>query len=256
VTSSEDWDEHTAAFRRDVGGRWRVYCDELHLELLRRWLPRPGPVVLKTDLFDESAGDGLLTELGGGHLALGVDISPAVVADACRRSPLARGIVGDLRRLPLRDRSVDAVVSNSSLDHFGERHDLVTAVRELHRVLRPGGRVVVTLDNLACPIIALRAVLPYRVLARLGILPYPAGATTTLRGLRRVLGEAGFVIEAETTLMHVPRVVAIPICARRDRSTAEGVSRTVGALLRWERLGRLPSRQITGHFVGVLARRR
>lgn len=41
----------------------------------------------------------------------------------------------------------DLVVSTSTLDHFTCREDLVTSLEEISRVLRPGGLLILTLDN-------------------------------------------------------------------------------------------------------------
>jgi SAM-dependent methyltransferase len=45
----------------------------------------------------------------------------------------------DALELRYESESFDAIFSSSSLEHFGEREDVVRAVEEMHRVLRPGG---------------------------------------------------------------------------------------------------------------------
>jgi len=258
MTLSAEWDTHTDAYRSAPPGRWRTYCDRLHLALIERELPEPGSRVLKTDLFDEAVGTGLVEGIAGrsgvGDVA-GVDVSAAVASDASSSNPELQAAIGDLRELPFASGSFDAIVSNSSLDHFETRRELFTAIHELHRVTRSDGRVLITLDNLACPIIALRNALPYRLLRAIGIMRYPTGATLTGRGLRRALTDAGFAVERTATLMHAPRVLAIPWFEHADRRGADGTGRSVNRLLRWEVLGRLPTRHMTGHFVCVVARR-
>jgi SAM-dependent methyltransferase len=255
---STHWDLYSAPFRAEAGGRWRDFCDEIHLRLIDELLPTPGPVVLKTDLFDEAAGTGLVGEISrlrGVSRLVGVDISTEVVAAALGRDVSLTAVAGDLRQLPYRAEAFDTIISNSSLDHFETRGELIVAIDELYRVTRPGGALLITLDNLACPVILLRAKLPYRLLHRLGILSYPVGATLTPRGLRRALVDAGFVVESTTTFMHVPRIIAIPACRRLDRRQAPNAYRTIRRLLAWERLRRFPTRTLTGHFVAVVARR-
>ncbi|WP_017591001.1 class I SAM-dependent methyltransferase [Nocardiopsis potens] len=74
----------------------------------------------------------------------GVDPAPGMVAEAGRRlGPLgagARVLQGSSGDLPFPDASFDVVLSSFSLHHWG---DPAAAVPELHRVLRPGGRLVV-----------------------------------------------------------------------------------------------------------------
>lgn len=55
--------------------------------------------------------------------------------------PQPQAVCGDFERLALRDASVDLVVSNLALNWSA---DLAGALRELHRVLKPGGLVMFT----------------------------------------------------------------------------------------------------------------
>lgn len=80
----------------------------------------------------------------GGDVALtGIDLSPGMLAKA-RQKAAARGSTADLReadaeRLPLDDASFDTVVCTLALCAIPDRE---AAVREMVRVLRPGGRLV------------------------------------------------------------------------------------------------------------------
>src|SRR5205823_4994282 len=50
-------------------------------------------------------------------------------------------VAGDIFRLPFADDSVDGIWNVGVMEHF--THDQIDAIlRELHRVLRPGGRVI------------------------------------------------------------------------------------------------------------------
>jgi SAM-dependent methyltransferase len=74
--------------------------------------------------------------------------------------------VGDLHAFPLRDGTVDTVISCESIEHL-ERPQL--ACREFARVLKPGGRVYVTTPNYLGPLGL------YRAYARLRGRPYTEG---------------------------------------------------------------------------------
>ncbi|ROO63116.1 methyltransferase family protein [Micromonospora sp. Llam0] len=67
---------------------------------------------------------------------------------ACRHGLVAAGQVhwvrGDARTLPMPDASLDGVLAVSALEHLTDGEDDAVALREVHRVLRPGGRAVVT----------------------------------------------------------------------------------------------------------------
>ena len=95
------------------------------------------------DVLDAACGTGRWAAYlaGRGHVVTGVDQSPAMLDLARAKLPDARFLDGDLTRLPLADASVDAVVCALALVHVA---DLTTAIGELARVVRPGGRVVIS----------------------------------------------------------------------------------------------------------------
>ncbi len=70
-----------------------------------------------------------------------------------------RWMVADMERIPLRTASVDTVVSCETIEHLP---DPVAALRELHRVLQPGGRVLLTTPNYLGPFGLYRAYLRLR----------------------------------------------------------------------------------------------
>ena len=95
------------------------------------------------DVLDAGCGTGAaLAEMrwaGPGSLT-GVDRS-TVMLETARRSVRAgvRWVEGDLKALPLDDGGFDAVLALNVL-YFEDRQSSI--LRELHRVLRPGGRLV------------------------------------------------------------------------------------------------------------------
>lgn len=68
-------------------------------------------------------------------------------------------MVADVQRIGLPDASVDTVISCETIEHLP---DPVQALREFHRVLRPGGRLILTTPNYFGPFGLYRAYLRLR----------------------------------------------------------------------------------------------
>jgi SAM-dependent methyltransferase len=102
----------------------------------------PGGIALDVGSGPGSITASLAEAAGPDGLALGVDISEPMLARAVRAE--AGDHVGFLRadaqRLPLRDQTVDAVVSVAVLQLIP---DPFAALSEIARVLRPGGRLAI-----------------------------------------------------------------------------------------------------------------
>ncbi|MEV5610996.1 class I SAM-dependent methyltransferase [Streptomyces sp. NPDC052225] len=93
---------------------------------------------------DVGSGTGSVVEaaaLRGAHVTA-VDAEPDMVAATRARVPEARTEPAVLPQLPFGDGVFDAVTANFVLNHVG---DPVAALTEMRRVLRPGGRLAVTL---------------------------------------------------------------------------------------------------------------
>jgi SAM-dependent methyltransferase len=232
---------------------WRMHCDALNAQLLDDWLGTRAPGrVLKTDLFEEAVGAGLVHDLEArGARISGIDVSPLAVQAAAGRHPALDAHEADVRALPFADGSFDTVVSTSTLDHFASLTDVARALRELRRVLAPGGELLLTLDNGANPVVAARAVLPHALLRRLRLAPYRAGATCGPERLAALVRGAGFELVEERAVMHCPRALAVPLASRVAPARAAGFLRVLAG---FERLGRLPTRWLTGYYVAVRAR--
>ena len=94
-------------------------------------------------LLDVGCGPGQIGAYlrGRGHDVLGIDLSPAMVGLA--RGRLDAVAVGDLRSLPVRSGAVGGMTAFYCLIHV-PREGRGQALRELARVLVPGGHLLVT----------------------------------------------------------------------------------------------------------------
>ena len=122
------------------------YCDELSRkpfdrELLERFILS---VPTGSRVCDLGCGPGHLAD----HLrslgvhAFGMDLSPSMIAIAQKRYPSNDYVVGDMLRMELPDESLGGIVAFYSMIHL-KRQEVFPAVREMARVLVPGGGLLV-----------------------------------------------------------------------------------------------------------------
>ncbi len=249
-----DWDALLSSLPAEARHPlWRRYADALNRRLLEAWLgPEGFARALKTDAYEEALGGGVadLLHLRARCLIL-ADCSLWALRRALARRPGARPVGCDVRALPFAGASFDLIFSGSTLDHLPGRSDLLVALGELARLLRPGGRLILTLDNAANPVVWLRNALPQAWLMRARLMPYPVGATLGPKALERALRQVGLMPLRRGALGHCPRLPAVLLCRLLGRRRlARLVLRT---LLAFERLERWPTRYLTGYYVAAEA---
>lgn len=135
-----EFDERTA---RRLERNYLIGDAQRRRDIVRAALSaQPGERVL-----DAGCGPGfycaeLADEVGPDGAVVGVDLSPAMLELARRRCegrPNVSFADGPVTALPAEDAGFDALVSVQVLEYVP---DIGAALREMHRVLRPGGRIV------------------------------------------------------------------------------------------------------------------
>lgn len=133
--------EEYARLAAGYDARWSFYVEATSRETLARLRLKPADRLL-----DVGCGTGaLLGHLSASHPTarlFGVDPVPEMLAMARRRLPPAiRLAAGWAERLPFESGRFDVVVSCNVFHYIRQP---MTALREMNRVLRPGGQLVMT----------------------------------------------------------------------------------------------------------------
>jgi ubiquinone/menaquinone biosynthesis C-methylase UbiE len=175
------------------------------------------------ELIGDGPGDALDAGMGGGRLCAeldrrgwtvsGVDISAGMVDTARRRLPALRErlLVGSVDALPFADASFDVVAATGVLEYVVQ--DLIPSVRELARVVRPNGRVVVSFPNHRSPVHLWRGRILYpaartvKQVLHVGRRMPPRVPLSSVGALETALRAAGLVVEAERLVDVRPRNV-------------------------------------------------
>ena len=105
---------------------------------------------------------------------------------------------GDVRSIPFRDGSFDAVYSMGTVEHFDETQ---LAIDEIRRVLRPGGRALLGVPNRRDPFFRPLLVV---ILYRLGLYDYGYEKSYTRSALRKMCAASGLEVLAETGILFIP----------------------------------------------------
>ncbi|MFT3765029.1 MAG: methyltransferase domain-containing protein [Minicystis sp.] len=182
---SEAYDRSATAYDQTAGG--------IYLRALWSLLPYANVAPLPA-ILDIGCGTGInLLEmarvLGPCRKLVGVDLSPGMLSVA-RRKAVSAGLpaafmIGDAEALELPDSSFDLVVCNSAYHWFPDR---ARAIKEMSRVLKPGGQLILT--TLAAPgyeewigvVNSVWARLFGRACAAFPEMPTPAEVSAQIRG--------------------------------------------------------------------------
>ena len=193
--------------------------------LFRQWGPviaQAAAVAPNEQVLDVACGTGVLAcaaaeRVGAGGRVVGLDANPQMLAVARRQRAPVEWVEGRAEQLPFDDRSFDAVLSQFGFMFFDDR---VAALREMLRVLRPGGRLAVAVCD------ALERSPGYAALAALlqqlfgeGVAdafraPFVLGDAALLRALCKDAGIAGAAVTQRSGTVRFASIEDL-ICTER-----------------------------------------
>ena len=227
--------------------------DELN-NLVSEWTGRTNNLqILKTDLFEEALeGNACLFNLPKADKVVGIDLSQLIVNKAAIKGVKNSGrtyyfSVADIQRLPFKDGAFDLVISNSTLDHLEKRH-ILCAILEMKRVLKAGGRIILTINN--------KYNISFYWLTRLGImfkLFYFPIEFYTIDEMKKIIEKARLRIKDKTAIVHlIPPVNRILMCLNVVLN-----SHLINAIAKMsiriaDKLNRKKTKYLTGWFLAFL----
>ena len=190
----------------DGAASTRYYADNERRLFAEHFPALEGLRILKTDLWDEAKNTRILAWASRqGACACGIDISEPIVIRAraafdsgAEARHCLQGAVADVRALPFRDASFDAIYSMGTIEHFDETE---RAIGEMARVLKPGGRAIVGVPNRYDPFLR---PLVATVLQAVGLYGYGYEKSYSRRALRQMLERADLDVVAETAILFIP----------------------------------------------------
>lgn len=150
TVAPEVYDEEYFCHACGGADRWResdgARVDDIYPGSIRKSGLEPGDV-----LVDIGTGRGELLAVAakvGATRAIGVEYAPAAVAMAKKTiaafgvGDVAEVILGDARAIPLPDHTADVVTLLDVVEHLSP-DELARTLREAHRLLKPGGRILI-----------------------------------------------------------------------------------------------------------------
>ena len=224
--------------------------------LVVRWADATrGGAVLKTDLFEEANGaDHILDRLGAlGSPVVGMDCVAQTVVRAHQQHS-SSGVmmtVSDLRAMNFRDGTFDLGVSTSTLDHFRSRSEFIQSLEELARITKPGGTMILTLDNPWN-----LTYWPLRLLCYY-VAPFSLGYTVTRRRLRKDMESLGLRTRGVDYVIHNPRMLSTLIFLAIRKALGKAADLPIAALIQlFEWIGKLPTKPLTACFSAICFEKR
>ncbi len=220
---------------------------EEYNRLLADWEIDRGGRMLFTDLYEAAHGQAAFYQRSS-EWCLGMDISPKMCVRARANDQEGRLAVlcADVREMPLAADRLDAIVSPSTLDHFPQ---IDSALRECHRVLKPGGRIVLALNSASNPLFRAGIRLAERFKGK----EYHTDYFCTASQARELLSRSGFSVGRSAALMHLPvgMTTVIEILYRKRHPFLRRIGGwLIGACRRWGRT-QTSLKFLTGWWVAV-----
>lgn len=136
------WNAHWARLDRSrwLGRLFSIYRRQIRARCVARYIHRYFP---SRGIFAEcGCGSGeTSSRIDGQRTNIAVDFSEHALRQALKFPSLHAGVLSDIRELPFHDQSLDGLWNLGVMEHFSV-DDQLQILREFHRVLKPGARML------------------------------------------------------------------------------------------------------------------
>ena len=130
-----------------------AYVHQVYIEIAREWTSSsPVNPHIKEFLMEEFEDGSLVIDLGSGHgkylkvnsalITLGLDRCDQWFQD--NPTPGENFLVGDIMSIPMRDSLFDGILCSGVLHHISTTERRILALKEMTRIMRVGGKVLIT----------------------------------------------------------------------------------------------------------------
>ena len=196
-----------------------------HIQLIKKWAVTKNKTILKTDLYEEmfrtdSFMDWLQIE---SRKVYGIDISSQVVAIAKTNYPSGIFQRCNVTKLCFKNDFFDLIISNSTLDHLKE-DDVRKALKEMTRVLKPTGTIILTLDNKEN-----KNYYFFYQIRKLFFKSYYQDKCYSLNEVKKLTDDKGLIIKDVTSIVHIltPFNKIVLMLSKMKSKTADKIIKTI-----------------------------
>jgi len=255
------WDQiaDNLAKRYEFGEPLAEQYRRVHFNLIERWVDLKSiRRILKTDLFAEGLDPSrafLWDVMKNNSDVVGIDISPGITSRAktvtAKYAPIspAKYLACDVRHLPFASNTFDLIISDSTLDHFHNENEIIKALFELSRVLKPGGTLFITMDNKSNITEPL-----FRLWIFFRLSYFFIGKTYSVNELKAALSEAGLRVTDTTAIIHNPRFFARRLISLLHKGNPSRFNRFLRrVLIAFDGLEGWKTKYLTAQFIAAKA---
>jgi SAM-dependent methyltransferase len=184
-----------------------LYYRTSEQEIIKEFLGSlKGKQFLKLDLWNEVNNTKILFWIARqGAKITAIDISPYLVKKAkqnFRQEKLTGEFIAcDMRRLKLKNNSFDLVYTMGTIEHV---HDYEVAIREIYRILKPGGRAIIGVPNKMDPFLR---PLMVTMMDWFGLYAYSPEHSFTRWGFHKLLKRNGFLLKGDSGVLFMPGIL-------------------------------------------------